>query len=576
LKSEYEELGQVAVGAATTDACTFQEAMKRARAWLDANVKGDALAALRADPQAKSAAGLITIAGGAAVSRRMSAAVAALVEAVTLEPDNALALADLAAALAMVGLCSEAVAVADLALTKAKEKAGPMGIPVAAVAHNARGYALLRQGKSGEAAKALRQAVALGGPRASDAALNLACALKKEGEEEEAKNFFLGSCWRHPVPQPVCSGGKTGKPGAPPPGPFDEGVTTRAPASVVFDLSHGKTAKLPTFKHPQNLSQLKAFSKFVDKQEKERAEFFAQNTAADAARGKPGENKNRRAEVIWFYIKTVYVDPEVAPAYHAMKEGDREMHRITKPILDAGSKRAREINASKGNVKELEKQLVELSDGLIAQLNGPLNTYETLVRNYWDAARKVESGLAANIGPPFWHDRAVWEIRDDMWTTWITYLLAPLRGLYGAAQHVAVIPEEGKLELPEKGPEGDDPPDCPPGLGVEFSAGPLSVSFSCESMGVELSTEGPLKGFASFETTWEGKMTVFAGAKLELEGKGILPGFAVSDGIYITGDKNGVTDVGGRVSFESSKEIAGVKVKASIDQMDFSLMPRVN
>jgi hypothetical protein len=94
-------------------------------------------------------------------------------------------------------------------------------------------------------------------------------------------------------------------------------------------------------------------------------------------------------------------------------------------------------------------------------------------------------------------------------------------------------------------------------------------------MGVEVSTAGPLKGFASFETSWDGKMTVMAGAKLELEGKGILPGLAVSDGIFITGDRNGVTDVGGRVSFETSKEVAGVKIKSSIDQMDFSLMPRV-
>lgn len=110
---------------------------------------------------------------------------------------------------------------------------------------------------------------------------------------------------------------------------------------------------------------------------------------------------------------------------------------------------------------------------------------------------------------------------------------------------------------------------------MEFGAGPLSVSFSCESMGVEVSTEGPLQGFVSIETSWEGKMTAFVGAKLDLEGKGVLPGFTMRDGIYITGDKNGVTDVGGRVNFESFKEVGGVKVKGAIDQMDFSLMPRV-
>ena len=99
---------------------------------------------------------------------------------------------------------------------------------------------------------------------------------------------------------------------------------------------------------------------------------------------------------------------------------------------------------------------------------------------------------------------------------------------------------------------------------MELGAGPLSVSFSCEGMGVELSTEGPLKGFVSFDTSWEGQMTVYAGAKAEIEGMGPLPGLTMSDGIYITGDKSGVTDVGGRVAFETFKEVGGVKVKATL------------
>jgi hypothetical protein len=246
------------------------------------------------------------------------------------------------------------------------------------------------------------------------------------------------------------------KPGEPPRGPFDEGVATRAPASVAFDLSYGKTSRLPTFKHPQNVNQLKAFLKFVEKQEKERKAYWAQRDAAHEARGKPSDHKNRRAELIWHYLKTANSDPEVAPAHHAMKEGEREMLRAAKPILIAGGKRGAEI-MSKADPKQVRPLLKELSDGLIAQMNGPCNTYETLVRNYWDALRKVESGLAANYKSEFWHDRAVWEIREDMWTTWILYLLNPIKLLYMSADQ-SIGSEEGTLDQPEGGPEGEDPP----------------------------------------------------------------------------------------------------------------------
>lgn len=111
---------------------------------------------------------------------------------------------------------------------------------------------------------------------------------------------------------------------------------------------------------------------------------------------------------------------------------------------------------------------------------------------------------------------------------------------------------------------------------MEVGAGPLSVSLSCEGVEVEVSTLGPLKGFAAVEATWDGKVTVYAGAKQEIGGIGPIPGVSAQEGIYITGDKNGITDVGARVKFEAFKEIGPVKVKQTIDTMNFSLMPRVN
>jgi tetratricopeptide (TPR) repeat protein len=585
LKNELEELGRVdfGKGAFSSDSCTAPEALKRIRAWVEAHSKPGAMAELKEAPQSKKAAALIGLAGAAAAGRHLSAAIAAFVEALALEPENATALANLAAALPTVGLCAEAIAIADLALAKTKGKLGPMGLPLAAVAHNARGFALLRQGKHADAVTALRQAVALGGPLASDAEMNLAFALLKTGEEEEAKRVFIACCWRRSVEQPVCYSGKTRKPGDPPPNPYEKGVKTRAPAPVLFDLSYGKPGKLPTFRHPQDVKQFKAFLKFYERESKEYLEYMQKYTLWVQSQKNltPGDTlSDKRALKVLEIISTINVDPDLVPLWDAMEKGGEEFNRQIKKIVEAGLTTTQEIIKAGG--KGVQAKLLEHTNSLLNQANGPCEGYDMLVRKYWELARKYESGLAANIKTPYWHDRAEWRIRADTWTMWYGRLLGRLHLAYSGVYGAGGSPSEnaGTLEVPEKaGPDDEETPKCPSGLqgsGVEIEAGPLSVSFSCESMGVELSTEGPLKGFVSFETTWEGKMTVYAGAKLELDAPGPLPGLTVQDGIYITGDKNGVTDVGARVGFEAFKEVGGVKVKTTLDQMDFSLMPRVN
>jgi hypothetical protein len=51
---------------------------------------------------------------------------------------------------------------------------------------------------------------------------------------------------------------------------------------------------------------------------------------------------------------------------------------------------------------------------------------------------------------------------------------------------------------------------------------------------------------------------------------------SVEDGVYITVDRNGLKDVGFRVTFEQGVEVApGVTLTTELDSMDFSFVPSV-
>lgn len=584
MKEEFDELGQSLDAAnVTTDACSYDDALKRARAWTGAKVKPEALAALKADPSAKNAAQLMGLAGVAAATGRPGAAIAALLEAVALEPDRALALADLAAALSGVGLCAEAVAIADAAAAKAKDKMGPLGIPIAAVALNAKGVALLRQGKPKDAVPVLKQAVALAGPVASDAALNLAVALKQSGDEDEAKKVYYLACWRRTVDRPFCSGGRKPRPGDPRRSPYDRGVTTREPTALAFDLHYGKDGKFPTFRHPQNVRQFKAFETFYKREEKEQLEFqqsFMTWTQSQVNKRPGNTPSDKRALMVVQYVELIDDDPDIEPLYSAMNKQAEDLADKYKRIIQGAQLRVLAIIKAGGSEREIQAKLLESANSTINEINGPANAFDDVLRKYWAKAYRYQLGLAANIQSPYWHDRASWRIRLMKHTVWFR-LLKTTYDMYNGAYLIHGSPKEtaGQLDVPEKRPEDEESPECPEGLedsSLEYSAGPLSITVSCESLGMELSTEGPLQGFVSLDVLWEGKMTVLAGAKLDLEGKGPLPGFTMRDGIYMTCDKNGqIEDFGGRVNFEAFKEVHGVRIKHEIDKMDFSLMPRV-
>jgi len=584
MKEEFDALGRTKdSGNVTTDACSLEAALKRARAWVDGTVKPDAVGALKADPAGKTASSLIGLAGIAAARGKMGAVVAALLEALALDPENPLALSDLAAALAAAGLCSEAIAVADVALPKSKDKLGPLGIPIAAIALNARGFALLRQGKPLEALPALRRAVALAGPIGSDAAFNLALALKETKEEEEAKKVFLMACWRQSVDRFCMTGGRTPKAGDPPRSPFDRGVTTREPAAVAFDLSKGKEGKFPTFRQPQNVRQFKAFEIFYKREEKDYLEFKQKFQAWTAARAKetPGTTPaDKRAHMVVQYVELIDDDPDIAPLFEAMNKGGEDLAEQFKRIMKPVQAKVIEIVKSGGSEREIQAKLLESANSVINEVNGPCNSFDDLLRKYWAKSYRYQFGLAANIKSPLWHERASGRIRLMQHTVWFR-LVKTCYDLYNIVYGAHSSPKEtaGDLELPEHGPEEEEPPECPHGLegaSLEYGFAPLSITVSCESLGVELSTEGMLQGFASVDFSWKGKITVFAGAKAEVDTKGMPLGFTARSGVYMTCDQHGtMEDFGGRVNFEAYQEQGlGVRVKQSIDNMDFSLMPR--
>ncbi|HXX94148.1 MAG TPA: hypothetical protein VEN81_10975, partial [Planctomycetota bacterium] len=453
-------------------------------------------------------------------------------------------------------------------------------LPWRLVALNARGFALLRQGKAAEAVAPLRTAAALGGPLASEVERNLALALKEIGETEEAKKVFLMACWRRKVDRPVCYGGKPGMDGD----PFDPSRATRAPAALVYDLSAGVDGTLPVFKHPTQTAQFKAFIKFSQREAKASQEFLQKEAAWAATFNKKGLGSrtktpaDRRAMDIEHTLETIHLDPDVAPLYKAMKDGEADAKRLLDAHYTAGMKKMREILTS--GTKDAQEQLRALNEESVAHAVASAQAFDTQLRAYWKVAGRYITGLAANVKDPDWHEKFVHDVAAAKWAIW-GQLVVKVYGFYHQANGVGLPnPAEAEVEVPEMpGVEEDEVKSCSQGLKgkmVEFASGPLSITLDCESVGIEFSPEGVLSGFVSVEANVEGKVTVFAGPKLDVTVPGVLHGFTVRDGVYIVGDAKGIEDAGFRVHMETFEKHGEVRFKANFDQMDFSLMPSIH
>lgn len=162
---------------------------------------------------------------------------------------------------------------------------------------------------------------------------------------------------------------------------------------------------------------------------------------------------------------------------------------------------------------------------------------------------RLLTGLVANVSDPLAYQGLLLELDSQMQMgiiiqdqlamaelgamLWVHVEVARPRGLAGE------LPPLQAEQLP-------DPLACPLTGPYKVS---LNLEFNCEKIGVALS-----KGlrfldlFAELELEYSGKVTVFAGAKVDVGAGGLSAAGAAKSGLYFSVTREGVGDVGAKVS----------------------------
>lgn len=260
-RSVLQQIRPVIANAASDDRgrLGFEQAIANARKFLNERASREALTAFNSSPHARDANRAGAAAVGAVTFGRPLAALAALLRAHELQPQNATHLAGLAAVLCYLGMPQEALAILESPIVKNGRLAAPLGKGGRAGVLNTQGFALLQLGRAKEAEAVLRQAVAQ--PNALDEAkTNLAAALWTQDEQtkKDEAGQLIAAVWRR-TPSAAPKSTATQKT---PPGETDRAGSEDLPSELFapaetrtakLDLSRGKRLRIPDLKIPATM-----------------------------------------------------------------------------------------------------------------------------------------------------------------------------------------------------------------------------------------------------------------------------------------------------------------------------------
>jgi hypothetical protein len=165
---------------------------------------------------------------------------------------------------------------------------------------------------------------------------------------------------------------------------------------------------------------------------------------------------------------------------------------------------------------------------------------------------RLLTGLVANVSDPLAYQGLLLELNSQMGIIiqdqlamaelgamlWVHVEVARPYGLAGELPPLQVEQLPDPLACPLTGP-----------YKVSLDLETVGISFNCEKIGVALS-----KGlrffdlFAELELEYSGKVTEFAGAKVDVGAGGLSAAGAAKSGLYFSATREGVGDVGAKVS----------------------------
>jgi len=472
-------------------------------------------------------------------------------------PSDPLPLLDAAVMLSSLGHQPEALALVNAA-GRLRAPGAQAGISVKALIENARGVALFRLGRFGEATGQFRSAFALSS-RFAQPKSNLAAALLCEGRVQQAVTPYVESTYTDPVQsEPPTGGASSGGEELPVPG-------------TALDLSQGVPGVLPTLKIPQTAEAGAASEplfeslKNTDFAQGEQEAGHGAGVAAMAAFAALQSHTltGQRDFAIWQLWEHWKEDSPALGALYAKTHADFSAMEALQQQLGEQDQLALDPCVSEfGSARQsCLRQCGATAAGNHAAWLPQEVAYNQDERAFASELYKYATGLASNLTNAQIIAGITQQARGlmiavyapelgEIWnfTSW-EQGLAGLSELDCFSAPGAAAGDNGMTETPAAIP-------CPPALsavkfGLKF--GVFNITINCDAVDVAASDGEPISPYVSVKYKFkDGSITALVGAKAGLpldpdsEDKSKL---SVKGGVYMTWNSEGkLTDVGVKVS----------------------------
>lgn len=507
------------------------------------------------------------------------------------DPNSADALADLAGVLAGLGYANEALAFLDELARRNAVPDAPLDIEGADLLAYVRGYCLVRVGDTA-AARPLLARVAARQPMLAEAARMM--AIISEDEAEQRKYLLLG-VWRHRSTLMVCAGVDLEKDE---PDPLQTGEEVAIDLRSLLDLSKGERGRLPDINYARSVTHANGLIPVVEAKDAALSDALTVIAGREAPSGfehpESGVFEKRGHRMHALVMSLDQRDQKLRDLERARRsveeESRREMDQVTAE-RDRGAEAAFEVAKKKWLAEKRSPSFAEMGevfrpfhDAALARARGICGRQEKAVRDYFAEWHLLAGAIAAQVGDKAWWEHIRLTIEHQRLHDYGVLLRISLAQAR-VGMHPYITKEPG--ETPPS-PEAQDIGKCDGDKSVSFSTSDIpgvaalpfeiGVEMTCEGMSVELGVDTSVPGLSvSTEVGVDNKgdFTAFVGPKAAAKlGVGIAEfSGAVKGGAFVTGNRDGVKEVGVKYEVKVGAGIGAASAAQKIGEGKASFVP---
>ena len=409
-------------------------------------------------------------AAGAAVAGAPEAGLAALLDAERGADNDPMLLVDASVFLTELGHPADVLAFLDEAQRLGPVDAAPLGLSDTAVELDDRGFALLGLHRYAGALKALQAAVSAGGRLLSEANINEAQALACTGQPEGAFHELVAGAYRQTydlIEDDNTSGAATQE--------------HPAPAQLGFTSPDGPPVTLPSLKYPTSAAEARSAH----------AGFSAFTTYLLNQIGAVQRQENSQSLALYTHLE--HVSPltrERTNEILALVNDTGPNEPTLKVPFDALALAQDKVDAFG---LQYSGQAPKSPCGSHGKWLSLIETWDTKLRQYFDAVSRYDGPLVAELGNPLADELALEDISvsADFYLTTITNGVVNWTAIEAdRCQAPSPMAAPGDHEA-QAGDPGNCPDSVPPGHKLQLKIPDLvTVTVDCESVSASVEGEG--------------------------------------------------------------------------------------